>query len=60
MLLHRDLVWTLLTTRVTGEFSKMIPETVINDVREVETWCLRLLSAPVPIPGKTKVEVSTH
>lgn len=54
----RDLVWTLLTTRVSPELAKVIPEHVINDVREIETWCLKLLSAPVPIPGKTKVEVS--
>lgn len=56
--LSRDLVWTLLTTRISPELAKVIPEHVINDVREIETWCLKLLSAPVPVPGKTKVEVS--
>jgi hypothetical protein len=27
-------------------------------VKEIETWILRLLSAPVPIPNSTRVEVS--
>ncbi|XP_017482841.1 PREDICTED: MAP kinase-activating death domain protein-like, partial [Rhagoletis zephyria] len=54
---RRDLVWTLLTTRISPELAKVIPDNVINDVREIETWCLKLLSAPVPIPGKTKVEL---
>lgn len=54
---RRDLVWTLLTTRITPEMTNVIPENVLNDVREVETWCLKLLSAPVPVPGKTKVEL---
>jgi hypothetical protein len=53
----RDLVWTLLTTRITPEASNAIPLNVMQDVREIETWCLRLLSAPVPVPGKTKVEL---
>lgn len=52
-------MWTLLTTRISPELAKVIPDNVINDVREIETWCLKLLSAPVPIPGKTKVEVTT-
>lgn len=29
----------------------------MHDVREIETWILRLLSAPVPVPGKTRVEL---
>lgn len=29
----------------------------MHDVRDIETWILRLLSAPVPIPGKTRVEL---
>ncbi|UXI19558.1 hypothetical protein NH340_JMT05501 [Sarcoptes scabiei] len=53
----RDLIWSLLTTKFTSDFTKMIPEQIIEDVREIETWCLRLLSAPVPVPGKTKVEL---
>jgi hypothetical protein len=31
---------------------------VASEIREIETWILRLLSTPVPIPGKTKVIVS--
>lgn len=54
---RRDLVWTLLTTRFTQDFTKIIPENVIQDVCAIETWCLRILSAPVPVPGKTKVEL---
>ena len=30
----------------------------MHEVKEIETWILRLLSAPVPVPGKTRVEVS--
>ncbi|KAK8738762.1 hypothetical protein OTU49_003662, partial [Cherax quadricarinatus] len=29
----------------------------MHDVREIETWILRLLSAPVCVPGKTRVEL---
>ena len=35
------------------------PSLVMHEVREIETWILRLLSAPVPVPGKTRVEVRT-
>lgn len=54
----KDLVWTLLTTRISPELIKTVPENVMNGVCEIETWCLKLLSAPVPVPGKTKVEVN--
>jgi hypothetical protein len=30
---------------------------VACEIREIETWILRLLSAPVPISGKTKLIV---
>lgn len=46
----RDNVWSVLTGQA-GEGASSI---VLHDVREIETWILRLLSAPVPIPGKTK------
>ncbi|KAI1309467.1 MAP kinase-activating death domain protein [Halotydeus destructor] len=52
---RKDWVWTLLTARIPDNLN-MAP-TILNDVREIETWMLRLLSAPVPVPGKTKVEV---
>ncbi|XP_066247260.1 MAP kinase-activating death domain protein isoform X3 [Euwallacea similis] len=49
----RDSVWSVLT----GQASDGASSIVLHDVREIETWILKLLSAPVPIPGKTKVEV---
>ncbi|XP_060532384.1 MAP kinase-activating death domain protein isoform X2 [Cylas formicarius] len=49
----RDNVWGVLTGQP-GEGASSI---VLHDVKEIETWILKLLSAPVPIPGKTKIEV---
>ncbi|XP_031340209.1 MAP kinase-activating death domain protein isoform X5 [Photinus pyralis] len=49
----RDTVWSVITSQA----SEATPSIVLYDVREIETWILRLLSAPVPVPGKTKVEV---
>jgi hypothetical protein len=49
----RDSVWTVLTGSATDQTSSI----VIHDVKEIETWILRLLSAPVPIPNSTRVEV---
>lgn len=49
----RDSVWTVLTNQATANTSSI----VIHDVKEIETWILRLLSSPVPIPGSTRVEV---
>lgn len=46
-------VWSVLTGRIFDG----TPSIVVHDVREIETWILRLLSAPVPVPGKTRVEV---
>ncbi|KYB27812.1 MAP kinase-activating death domain protein-like Protein [Tribolium castaneum] len=51
--LPRDNVWSVLT----GQASEGASSIVLHDVKEIETWILRLLSAPVPIPGKTKVYV---
>ncbi|XP_038049379.1 MAP kinase-activating death domain protein-like isoform X3 [Patiria miniata] len=48
----RDCVWGVLT----GICSD-IPPLVRHDVRQIETWILRFLSAPVPVPGKTRVEI---
>ena len=50
----RDTVWGVLT----GQCSDNIPSLVMHEVREIETWILRLLSAPVPVPTKTRVEVN--
>lgn len=50
---RRDTVWSVLT----GQALDGTPSIILHDVREIETWILRLLSAPVPVPGKTRVEV---
>lgn len=49
-------VWGILTGKGVIDSTASV---VLHDVREIETWILRLLSAPVPVPGKTRVEVST-
>lgn len=49
----RDNVWTVLTAQPTDH----TPSIVLHDVKEIETWILRLLSAPVPIPGSTRIEL---
>ena len=51
---YRDTVWGLLT----GQASDTTSSFVMHDVHDIETWILRLLSAPVPIPGKTRVELA--
>ena len=40
-----------------GLVTEGVPSLVMHEVREIEMWILRLLSAPVCVPGKTKVEV---
>uniref|UniRef100_A0A915K3N1 MAP kinase-activating death domain protein n=1 Tax=Romanomermis culicivorax TaxID=13658 RepID=A0A915K3N1_ROMCU len=50
---QRDLVWAALT----GQMKENIPGVVMHEIRELETWILKLLSAPVPVPGKTRVEL---
>ncbi|KAK3861391.1 hypothetical protein Pcinc_032642 [Petrolisthes cinctipes] len=49
----RDTVWSV----ITGRPHDGVPSIVMHDVREIETWILRLLSAPVSVPGKTRVEL---
>ena len=51
--IHRDSVWSVLAGLATESASSI----VIHDVKEIETWILRLLSAPVPIPNSTRIEV---
>nr|XP_037870783.1 MAP kinase-activating death domain protein isoform X5 [Bombyx mori] len=51
--LFRDTVWSVLT----GQAYDNTPTIVLHDVKEIETWILRLLSAPVPVPGKTRLEL---
>ncbi|RWS05737.1 MAP kinase-activating death domain protein-like protein [Dinothrombium tinctorium] len=55
LLESKDWIWTLLTTRIPENVN--IPSAIITDVKEIETLLLRLLSAPVCVPGKTKVEI---
>ncbi|CAF3636947.1 unnamed protein product, partial [Rotaria sordida] len=47
----RETVWGILT----GQVCECTSSIVGREVREIETWILRLLSAPVSIPGKTKI-----
>ncbi|XP_033216295.1 MAP kinase-activating death domain protein [Belonocnema kinseyi] len=49
----RESLWTVLT----GMSFEGASSIVLHDIREIETWILRLLSAPVPVPSKTRVEV---
>ncbi|GMR61954.1 hypothetical protein PMAYCL1PPCAC_32149, partial [Pristionchus mayeri] len=49
----RDLVWSVLT----GHWRESIPPDVMREIKEIETWILMLLSSPVPVPGKTKVQL---
>ncbi|XP_028159910.1 MAP kinase-activating death domain protein [Ostrinia furnacalis] len=51
--IFRDTVWSVLT----GQAYDNTPTIVLHDVKEIETWILRLLSAPVPVPGKTRLEL---
>jgi len=52
--LYRDSLWNVLT----GKNIEAASSIVLHDVREIETWILRFLSAPVSVPSSTKVEVS--
>uniref|UniRef100_A0AC34Q660 MAP kinase-activating death domain protein n=1 Tax=Panagrolaimus sp. JU765 TaxID=591449 RepID=A0AC34Q660_9BILA len=49
--LPRDAVWAVLIGHWTGD----VPTQVMQEIRQIETWILMLLSSPVPVPGKTKV-----
>lgn len=53
VMFNRDTVWSVLT----GQAYDNTPTIVVHDVKEIEKWILRLLSAPVPVPGKTRVEL---
>lgn len=49
----KECIWSLLTGLLTQTNSSKI----IQYITEIEVWILRLLSIPVPVPGKTKLEV---
>ncbi|XP_076310591.1 rab3 GDP-GTP exchange factor isoform X2 [Tachypleus tridentatus] len=51
--MNKETVWSVLTGKVTDN----TPAVILQDVREIEMWILRLLSSPVPVPSKTRVEV---
>ncbi|PAA65067.1 hypothetical protein BOX15_Mlig000889g4, partial [Macrostomum lignano] len=51
---NRETVWSVLT----GLHPDSSSQLVMHDVREIETWILRLLSAPVPVPGRTKLQLT--
>lgn len=49
---RRENIWTILASQSTDH----PPSIALHDVKEIETWILRLLSAPVPVPGSTRIE----
>lgn len=49
----KECIWSLLT----GLLNQTSSPKLIQYIKEIETWILRLLSTPVPVPGKTKLEV---
>jgi hypothetical protein len=55
--LNADTVWGILTGSSDSISTEMISSLVSCEIREIETWILRLLSAHVPLPGKTKLIV---
>jgi hypothetical protein len=52
-----DTVWGILTGSSGTISTDQISSLVAREIKEIETWILRLLSAPVPVPGKTKLIV---
>jgi hypothetical protein len=56
--LVHDTVWGILTGSSDHMSIEQISSLVSCEIREIETWILRLLSAHVPLPGKTKLIVS--
>lgn len=55
---QRDTVWGILTGSSGTLSTEQISSLVACEIKEIETWILRLLSAPVPVPGKTKLIVN--
>uniref|UniRef100_A0A0N4Z317 MAP kinase-activating death domain protein n=1 Tax=Parastrongyloides trichosuri TaxID=131310 RepID=A0A0N4Z317_PARTI len=50
----KNAVWSILLGYWNSSY---IPEEVMKEIREIETWILMVLSSPVPVPGKTKIEL---
>jgi hypothetical protein len=57
-LIGKDTVWGILTGSSNTLSTEQISALVACEIKEIETWILRLLSAPVPIPGRTKLIVN--
>lgn len=51
----RDGVWAALTGLCQ---EGNIPTVVLHEIKELETWMMRLLSAPVPVPDRTRVDLT--
>ncbi|CAJ0563972.1 unnamed protein product, partial [Mesorhabditis spiculigera] len=49
----KEIVWSVLT----GSWQDTIPTEVMKEIKQIETWILMMLSSPVPVPGKTKVQL---
>ncbi|KAI1725545.1 DENN (AEX-3) domain-containing protein [Ditylenchus destructor] len=52
--LPKDAVWSVLMGHWPGG---PIPAQIMEEIRQIETWILLVLSSPVPVPGKTKVVI---
>eukprot|EP00095_Tigriopus_kingsejongensis_P005098 maker-scaffold161_size295871-snap-gene-0.10 protein:Tk05098 transcript:maker-scaffold161_size295871-snap-gene-0.10-mRNA-1 annotation:"map kinase-activating death domain isoform x3" len=53
----RATLWSYLIGAL-DDMHKLPPSPLLmHDIREIETWIFRLLSAPVPVPGRTRVEL---
>lgn len=54
--IYRDPLWEAFVSPDVG-MTPLCPA-LLEVIKEIEKWILRLLSLPVPVPEKTKVEVS--
>ena len=52
--LGRRSIWDFL---ISDSYNNSLAQVVNQDIREIDTYILRLLSSPVPVPGKTRVEI---
>ncbi|CAJ0938342.1 unnamed protein product, partial [Mesorhabditis belari] len=50
---QKEIVWSVLT----GSWHDTIPVEVMKEIKQIETWILMLLSSPVPVPARTKVQL---
>lgn len=52
---NRDPIWSLLTGDCSIENCN--DDRIKEDLKQIEIFIMRLLSAPIPIAGRTKLEV---